>query len=344
MQTLTLTTPDDAHLHLRDGAFLRRTVTDASQRFARAVIMPNLKPPITTVEQALAYRERILAQVPKGHTFQPLMTLYLTDHTTIETIEEAKKSEHIIGCKLYPAGVTTHSDAGVTQLENIYPILEAMEKYDLPLLIHGEVNTHEVDIFEREKVFLDQQLTPILMRFPKLRIVLEHISTKDAVSYVKEAPPNLAATITVHHLLLNRNHLLAGGIHPHYYCLPVVKHRQDQEALLVAATSGHFKFFLGTDSAPHTISTKENACGCAGIYTAHAALELYAEVFEQAGALDKLEAFSSHFAADFYGLARNQSQIHLIKQPQQIAQTLAFGEEQLVPLRAGDIIQWQIQT
>jgi dihydroorotase len=344
MQTLTLIQPDDWHLHLRDGNRLSRTVADTAQRFARAIIMPNLKPPITSVELAASYRQRILAAVPSGLTFQPLLTLYLTDETSPRLVEQAKTSGFIYAFKLYPAGATTHSAGGVTQIAKIYPVLEAMEKHDLPLLLHGEVTTHDVDIFDREKYFIDQQLIPLLQRFPKLRVVLEHISTQEAVEIIKTTAHPLAATITAHHLLLNRNQLLTGGIRPHLYCMPILKSQRHQAAVLQAAISGNPKFFLGTDSAPHPKTDKETALGCAGIYTAHAAIELYAEVFEQANALDKLEAFASFFGADFYQLPRNQNTITLRKITWQVPPILTFGQEQLAPLRGGEYIHWKIAT
>ncbi len=340
MQQITLIKPDDAHLHLRDGIYLKTTVADAARQFARAIIMPNLKPPLTTLQQVLDYRERIIKMIPRGKIFQPLLTLYLTDTLSPQVIETAKHSG-VIGVKLYPAGVTTHSEAGVSDLEKVYPALEVMQECELPLLIHGESNNPHIDIFDREKYFLEQMHT-LMERFPQLRMIMEHITTEDAVKFVALAPKNVAATITVHHLLLNRNDLLAGGIKPHYYCLPVLKRHRHQLALIAAATSGNKKFFLGTDSAPHALATKENACGCAGIYSAHAALELYAQVFESAGSLDKLEGFASFNAADFYGLPRNSELVTLIKKPWLIPQTLAFGEERLVPLRAGEMAEWQL--
>jgi dihydroorotase len=342
MQKITLIKPDDAHLHLRDGPYLRTTVRDAARLFARAIIMPNLKPPVTTLRQVLEYRERIVAVIPAGLAFQPLMTLYLTDTMTAQMVAEAKASGVVSGVKLYPAGVTTHSEAGVSSLEQVYPVLEAMQNHDLPLLIHGESNDATVDIFDREKYFLEQ-LDQLIQRFPGLRVVLEHITTEDAVKFVMMAPTSkLVATITVHHLLLNRNDLLAGGIRPHHYCLPVLKRKEHQLALNAAATSGNPRFFLGTDSAPHAIGTKESACGCAGIYSAHAALELYAQVFEAAGVLDRLQGFASHYAADFYGLPRNSETVTLIKKPWRVPDTLPFGEEKLVPLWAGEMVQWQV--
>lgn len=342
MQKLTITRPDDWHLHLRDDKALATTVPDAAKRFARAIVMPNLNPPITHTNEAIAYRARIKSAIPSGLSFEPLMTLYLTDHTNKNILCEAKNSGFIKGCKLYPAGATTHSHAGVTEIKKIYPALEIMQEQNLVLMIHGEVTTHEIDIFDREKHFIDQSLTQLVKDFPQLRIVLEHITTQDAVEFVKAGSANLAATITAHHLLLNRNHLLAGGIRPHFYCLPVVKRRHHQQALIAAAISGNSKFFLGTDSAPHAQYKKENACGCAGIYTAHAAIELYAEVFEQASALPKLEAFASWHGADFYQLPRNTSTITLEKKPWQVPESVVFDDAQLVPFRAGEFIRWQI--
>jgi dihydroorotase len=344
MQTLTLTQPDDWHLHLRDGDHLSRTVADAAQRFARAIVMPNLKPPVTAVELAKRYRQRILAAVPAGQSFEPLMTLYLTDQTTPEEVQQAKTSGFIYGFKLYPAGATTHSSAGVTSSKKLYPVFEALQEHDMPLLVHGEVTTPSVDIFDREKYFLEQELAPLIRDFPQLRIVIEHISTQEAVSFVQAANSYVAATITVHHLLLNRNNLLVSGIRPHLYCLPILKSHAHQEALLQAAISGNPKFFLGTDSAPHAKNDKETACGCAGIYTSHAAIELYAELFEQMNALAKLEAFASFYGADFYRLPRNQGRITLRKTTWQVPSTLAFGQEQLVPLRGGESVHWQLVT
>lgn len=342
MKKLTIIQPDDCHLHLRDGVFLSRTVSDAALRFGRAVIMPNLKPPVTNVTLAAAYRQRILAARPKGSMFEPLMTLYLTDHTTIDDIKAAKASGFIIGCKLYPAGATTNSAAGVTAMEKIYPVLAAMEEVDLPLLIHGEVTHPEIDIFARETAFIEQQLIPLLARFPSLRLVLEHVSSKAGVDWIIAAPKNVAATITSHHLLLNRNDLLAGGLCPHLYCLPILKTLQDQQALVTAAISGNPKFFLGTDSAPHAKINKECACANAGIYTAHAGIELYAEVFSHYNALDKLENFASRFGAEFYRLPLNSRKITLQQQSWQVPAYLNFGDEELVPLRGNEIITWKL--
>lgn len=343
MQQLTLTRPDDWHIHLRDGDYLNTTVPHAARQFGRAIVMPNLRPPVTTTAQAQDYRQRILAAAPRGARFEPLMTLYLTDNTPPEEIRRAKQSGIVHGVKLYPAGATTNSDAGVTALERCYPALAAMEEVGLPLLVHGEVTAAHIDIFDRERIFIEQNLRPLTARFSALKVVFEHITTRDAVSFVLGASANIAATITAHHLLLNRNDLLAGGIRPHYYCLPVLKREDDRAALLRAATSGNPKFFLGTDSAPHSRATKEAACGCAGTYTAHAALEFYAEAFEQTGALDKLEGFASFHGADFYGLPRNQEQVTLIKQEQEIPDSYVFGGETVVPLRASGKTAWRLQ-
>ncbi|PSW21126.1 dihydroorotase [Photobacterium sanctipauli] len=342
MTTLTITRPDDWHTHLRDGEVLNDTVRDISRYLGRAIIMPNLVPPVTDTEAALAYRDRILAEKPQGN-FSPLMTLYLTDNTTPEEIRKAKATGHIYAAKLYPAGATTNSDSGVTSIDKLIPTLQAMEEEGMLLLIHGEVTTHDVDIFDREKTFLDTVLAPIVEKMPTLKIVVEHITTKDAVEFVNNAGPNVGATITAHHLMFNRNHMLVGGIRPHYYCLPILKRNIHQQALIEAATSGSPKFFLGTDSAPHAQGRKESACGCAGSYTAHAAIELYAEVFEQAGALDKLEAFASFNGPDFYGLPRNTDTITLTKESWPVPETMSFGNDVVVPIRAGEEIQWQVK-
>lgn len=344
MQTLTLTRPDDWHLHLRDGAALRAVLPDTARQFARAIVMPNLKPPVTTTELARAYRERILAALPAGAVFEPLMTLYLTDRTGPEEITRAKDSGFVHAVKYYPAGATTNSDSGVTKMSNVFPALAAMEECGLPLLVHGEVTDPHVDVFEREKAFIDTQLAPLLLRFPNLRIVFEHITTGDAVKFVLNSGPNIAATITTHHVLYNRNAMFSGGIRPHYYCLPVLKRELHRETLLGAATSGNSKFFLGTDSAPHARNTKEASCGCAGIYTAHAAIELYAEAFERARALDKLEAFASFYGADFYGLPRNTARITLNKESWTVPAELPLGDGTLVPLRAGEEVSWKLQS
>ncbi|MDV5171573.1 dihydroorotase [Photobacterium rosenbergii] len=341
MTTITITRPDDWHLHLRDGDVLNDTVRDTSRYMGRAIIMPNLVPPVTDTEAALAYRDRILAEKPQGN-FSPLMTLYLTDNTTPEEIRKAKATGHIYAAKLYPAGATTNSDSGVTSIDKLIPTLEAMQEEGMLLLIHGEVTTHDVDIFDREKQFLDTVLGPIVEKMPNLKIVVEHITTKDAVEFVTNAGPNVAATITAHHLMFNRNHMLVGGIRPHFYCLPILKRNTHQAALVAAATSGSPKFFLGTDSAPHAQGRKESACGCAGSYTAHAAIELYAEVFEQAGALDKLEAFASFNGPDFYGLPRNADTITLTKENWAVPETMAFGNDVVVPIRAGEEMTWKV--
>ncbi len=344
MDTLTLTRPDDWHLHVRDGAAMRAVVPHSARQFARAIIMPNLRPPLTTTEQALAYRSRILDAVPAGWTFEPLMTLYLTNNTSPDEIVRASESDHVVACKLYPAGATTNADAGVTAIAKIYPVLEAMQRQGLPLLIHGEVTDPAVDVFDREAVFIEQVLTPLAWDFPELKIVLEHITTQDAMDYVRDAPATVAATITAHHLLYNRTAIFQGGIRPHYYCLPILKRERHRQALLQAATSGNPKFFLGTDSAPHPRSGKETACGCAGCYTAHAALELYAEAFAAAGALDRLEAFASFHGADFYGLPRNTGTVTLRRQPMPVPESFPFGVEELVPLRAGELLEWRLAT
>ncbi len=339
--TLRLTAPDDWHIHLRDGEALALTVPHAAQSFERAIIMPNLVPPVMTAEQALAYKSRINAHVPEGEQFEPLMVLYLTDKTDAQTITDAKAAG-VVACKLYPAGATTNSDSGVTALSNIYGALEAMQANDMHLLVHGEVTDSSIDIFDREAQFIETKLIPLRRDFPALKIVLEHITTADAVSYVHENDANLAATITAHHLLYNRNHMLVGGIRPHYYCLPILKRRTHQEALIGAATSGNPKFFLGTDSAPHAQSKKESACGCAGAYTAYAALELYAQAFEDAGALDKLEGFASHFGPDFYGLPRNSRTVTLERKPWQSPAHFDYCGEKIIPIHAGDTLNWRV--
>lgn len=343
MDTLTITRPDDWHVHLRDGEVLPHTVADISRYMGRAIIMPNLVPPVTDTALAMAYRQRILANLATDSHFTPLMTLYLTDNTTPEDIYEAKESGYISAAKLYPAGATTNSSSGVTNINNIYPALKAMQDVGMPLLLHGEVTTSDIDIFDREKVYLETVLTPVVRDFPTLKIVLEHITTADAVEFVTNTGDNVAATITAHHLLFNRNHMLVGGIRPHYYCLPILKRNSHQQALIKAATSGSKKFFLGTDSAPHSVANKETACGCAGAYTSHAAIELYAEVFEQEGALDKLEAFASFNGPDFYGIPRNTDTITLEKSPWQVPQSLPLGDTQVVPIRAGETIHWQVK-
>jgi dihydroorotase len=342
MDTLTITRPDDWHLHLRDGEALRAVLPDTARRFARAIVMPNLKPPVRTVAEAAAYRERILAALPSGMKFEPLMTLYLTDNTTPEEIAKARASGFVHAVKYYPAGATTNSDFGVTAVDKAYPALEAMAEHGLPLLVHGEVTDPEVDVFDREAVFIERVLVPVLKRFPKLKLVLEHTTTRDGIEFVKAQPANVAATLTAHHLLYNRNAMFKGGIRPHYYCLPVLKRETHRQALVEAAISGSPKFFLGTDSAPHGKTTKECACGCAGMYTAHAGIELYAEVFEAAGALDRLEAFASFHGPDFYDLPRNAEQITLKKQAWSGPDGIPFGTDSLVPLRAGEPIAWQL--
>ncbi len=343
MQTLSIIRPDDWHLHLRDGAALRTTVADAARRFGRAIVMPNLRPPVTTVALADEYRQRILAKLPEGLKFEPLMTLYLTDKTAPDEIDRAVDSGFVRAVKLYPAGATTNSDAGVTAIEKVYPVLERMQKLGLALCVHGEVTHADVDVFDREREFIDRVLAPLAQAFPGLRTVFEHITTREAAQYVSEAGPNVAATITAHHLLMNRNHMLVGGIRPHHYCLPVLKRETHRQALLAAATSDCPRFFLGTDSAPHAQSTKETACGCAGCYTEHAAIELYAEAFESVGALDRLEAFASFNGADWYGLPRNRDRITLVKDAWTVPATLDYlPDDPIVPLRAGETIAWRL--
>jgi len=339
---ITLTRPDDWHLHLRDGPAMASVLPHSAARFARAIVMPNLKPPVTTTEQALAYRERILAALPEGARFDPLMTLYLTDNLAPQEIRQAQASGAVLAAKLYPAGATTNSDSGVTRLEHVYPALEAMQAVDMPLLVHAEVTDTAVDIFDRERAFIDRSLSRIVEDFPQLRVVFEHITTRDAADFVLQASDRIGATITAHHLLYNRNAMLAGGIRPHYYCLPVLKREEHRQALVQAATGGNPRFFLGTDSAPHPLTAKECACGCAGSYTAFAAIELYAEVFEQAGALERLEAFAAFHGADFYRLPRNEAKIRLIKQPWTAPEGYDFGEGRVVPLRAGEPIGWRL--
>jgi dihydroorotase len=339
---LTITRPDDWHLHLRDGDHMRAVLRDTVRRFGRAIVMPNLKPPITTTAAAVGYRDRIIAAVPASEQFKPLMTLYLTDNTPPEEIARAKASGAVHAVKYYPAGATTNSDSGVTDLARCDAVLEVMSAHGMPLLVHGEVTDPAVDIFDRERVFLERILTPLAERFPQLKIVVEHITTREAAQFVREASGNIAATITAHHLLLNRNALFSGGIRPHYYCLPVIKRETHREALIEAAISGSPKFFLGTDSAPHARHTKEAACGCAGVYTAHAGIELYAEAFDQAGALGRLENFASRYGADFYGLPCNLSRITLEKSDVAIPEALPFGGDKLVPFRAGEAVAWRI--
>ena len=341
-QTLTLIRPDDWHLHLRDGDQLQSLVPFTARQVARAIVMPNLKPPVTTVAAARAYRERILRAVPAGCTFEPLMTLYLTDTTAPAELREARASGFIVGAKLYPAGATTHSDAGVTSIEKIYPALEEMQRCGLVLQVHGEVTDGDVDVFDRERAFIDRVLSQVVQRFPSLKVVFEHVTTREAVQFVLAAREGVAATITPQHLLLNRNALFQGGIRPHHYCLPVLKREHDRAALIEAATSDSARFFLGTDSAPHAKHTKETACGCAGIFSAHAAIELYAEAFERAGRLDRLQAFASERGPDFYGLPRNQGTITLRREAWTPPASYPLAEHELVPFRAGESIVWKM--
>ena len=342
MNSITLIRPDDWHLHVRDGEVLNDIIPHTAARFGRAIIMPNLKPPITTTEQAVAYQQRIQAAVPSGIKFTPLMTLYLTDNMRASEIAAAKQSGIVHAVKYYPAGATTNSDAGVTDLKKTYAALESLQQHGMPLLIHGEVTTPEIDVFDREAVFIDSVLQPLLKDFPELKVVLEHITTAQAVDFIQSTSKNIAATITPQHLLFNRNDIFKGGIRPHYYCLPILKREQHREALVKAATSGNPKFFLGTDSAPHSQTAKQNACGCAGIYSAHAAIELYAEAFEKNNALDKLEGFASIYGADYYQLPLNSDKITLIKEPWQIPQHYQFGNNTLIPLKAGEMMQWKL--
>lgn len=339
---LTLIRPDDWHLHLRDGDGLKAVLPDTARQFARAIVMPNLRPPVTTAEAALAYYQRIQQALPLGLVFEPLMTLYLTDNTPAQEIAAARASGIVHAVKLYPAGATTNSDSGVTSLYKCASALAEMEKQGMPLLIHGEVTDGDVDVFDREKVFIERHLQPLLKNFPGLKVVFEHITTQDAAEFVAAGPANLAATITAHHLLMNRNAMFTGGIRPHHYCLPVLKRETHRQALLKAATSDSGKFFLGTDSAPHPKSAKEASCGCAGMYTAHAAIELYAEAFEEAGALDKLEGFASFYGPDFYNLPRNTDKITLRKENWLVAESIPFAGDVLVPLRAGQTVAWKL--
>ena len=341
MNSITITCPDDWHLHVRDNEYLANVVPHTAATFSRAIIMPNLKPPVTNVEQAMAYRERILASISKDSVFNPLMVLYLTNNTSAEDIVAAHNNANVHAVKYYPAGATTNSDAGVTDIKNAYTALEKMEELGVPLLVHGEVTDQTVDVFDREQVFIDTVLKPLLNDFPKLKVVLEHITTKHAVEFVTQASNNIAATITAHHLLFNRNVMFKGGMNPHYYCLPILKREVHRQALISAATSGNKKFFLGTDSAPHAQDNKETSCGCAGIYSAHAAIELYAEVFDDADALDKLEGFASFYGADFYGLPRNTDTITLEKTDWQVPDFYSFAQQKLIPLRAGEVIHWK---
>lgn len=340
-QTLTITRPDDWHLHVRDGAAMASVVPHSAAQFGRALIMPNLKPPVTTAALAAAYRERILAAVPKGRSFQPLMSLYLTDKLAPEEIGRARAAG-VVAVKLYPAGATTNSDAGVTDIRKTYRTLEAMQREGVLLLVHGEVTDPSVDIFDREAVFLETQLKPLRRDFPELKIVVEHMTTKEAVQYVRDADRFTAGTITAHHLLYNRNAIFTGGIRPHYYCLPVLKREVHRQALVEAATSGSPKFFLGTDSAPHPAILKEHALGCAGCYTALSAMELYAEAFDSVGAIDKLEGFASFHGADFYGLPRNTASLTLKKETWTLPEKVPFGEAELKPLRGGETLAWRV--
>jgi dihydroorotase len=342
MQRISITRPDDWHLHLRDGEHMRAVLKDTARCFARAIVMPNLRPPVTTTSAALAYRDRILGALPGGVRFEPLMTLYLTDNTSPGEIARAKASGAVHAVKYYPAGATTNSDSGVTDLARCYAVLEAMSEHGMPLLLHGEVTDAIVDVFDRERVFLERVLAGLVTRFPRLKIVLEHITTRDAAQFVREAPANVCATITAHHLLLNRNALFVGGIRPHHYCLPVIKREVHREALVEAAVSGSSKFFLGTDSAPHAKHTKETACGCAGVYTAHGAIELYAEAFERANALERLENFAARYGAEFYALPQNGERITLEKTDVRVPDELPYGNDELVPFRAGETLAWRV--
>src|SRR5579859_889698 len=343
MNRVTLTRPDDWHLHLRDDEALKSVLADSARRFGRAIVMPNLKPPVTTVAAAAAYRDRIMAALPSNSEFEPLMTLYLTDNTRPAEIHKAKASGIVSAVKYYPAGATTNSDSGVTDIRKCIDVLQAMAETGMPLLIHGEVTDPLVDVFDREKVFIERTMIALVQQLPGLKMVMEHITTANAVKFVLSAPANLAATITAHHLLMNRNDLFRGGIRPHYYCLPILKREEHRLALVKAATSGNPKFFLGTDSAPHARHTKEAACGCAGIYTAHAGIELYAEAFDAVGSLDKLEAFASFYGADFYGLARNHRQITLVRSAWSVPDEISYGSHTLMPLRSGATVGWKIE-
>ena len=341
---IALTRPDDWHLHLRDGDALATVLPHSARQFARAIVMPNLRPPVTTVAAATAYRARILAALPAGMAFEPLMTLYLTDSTPVDEIRRAVASEFVRAVKLYPAGATTNSDAGVTNLDRCAAVLTEMERSGLPLLVHGEVTDSKIDVFDREKVFIERVLKPLLVRYPGLKVVFEHITTRDAADFVAACGPNIAATITAHHLLYNRNAIFAGGLRPHYYCLPVLKREVHRQALLRAATSGNPRFFLGTDSAPHPRASKEVDCGCAGCYTAHAALELYAEAFDAADALHRLEAFASFNGPDFYGLPRNTGSVTLVREAWRPPAAFAYlGGDTLVPLAAGELLRWKMR-
>ncbi len=344
MDSISLIRPDDFHLHLRDTAALSSVIGDSARQFARAVVMPNLQPPVTNVEQAESYRQRILASLPHDSDFQPLMTLYLTDNTTVEEISRLAEHQHVFAVKYYPVGATTNSDHGVTDLEKVYPILERMSELSVPLLMHGEVTDTDVDIFDRERVFIERVLEPLMHRFTQLRIVFEHITTKDAAEFVQKGPDNLAATLTPQHLIYNRNAIFQNGIRPHNYCSPVLKRELHRNSLLDVIISGHHRFFLGTDSAPHARGDKESACGCAGVYSAHNAIELYAGIFDELGMLDKLEAFASHHGADFYGLPRNTGQITLEKADWTIPASLDFADSEIIPFKAGELCHWKLVT
>ncbi|HMN63822.1 MAG TPA: dihydroorotase [Burkholderiaceae bacterium] len=342
MDSISLTRPDDWHLHLRDGEAMRAVVGASAAQFARAIVMPNLRPPVATVGQALAYRQRIVDALPAGAAFEPLMTLYLTDNTSADEIRRATDSGRVVAVKLYPAGATTNSDAGVTDLRRTWPVLDAMQRCGMPLLVHGEVTDPQVDVFDREAVFIDTVLDPLRRDFPGLRVVFEHITTRQAAQYVAQAGATLAATITAHHLLYNRNAIFAGGLRPHWYCLPVLKREEHRRALLEAATGGNARFFLGTDSAPHAARLKEHAAACAGCYTAPHAIELYASAFEQMGALDRLEAFASFNGPDFYGLPRNSGRITLRREAWTVPESLPFGADRIVPLAGGEALAWKL--
>jgi dihydroorotase len=343
MNRLTIIKPDDWHLHLRDGEAMKAVLADSAKRFGRAIVMPNLRPPVTTVAQAREYRGRILAALPPRSDFEPFMTLYLTDNTSATEIHKAKASDFVKAVKYYPAGATTNSDQGVTDVRRCRVAMKAMVETGMPLLVHGEATDPRVDVFDREKAFIEETMMPLTQQFPALRIVMEHITTATAVKFVLSAPDNVAATITAHHLLMSRNDMFRGGIHPHLYCLPILKREEHRLALIKAATSGNPKFFLGTDSAPHARHTKETACGCAGIYTAHAGIELYAEVFDAVGRLDKLEAFSSVNGANFYGVEQNRTAITLVRSAWIVPEEIPYGGEVLVPLRAGASVAWKIE-
>lgn len=342
MNKISITRPDDWHLHLRDGDALKAVLPDTAFRFARAIVMPNLRPPVNSMALAAEYRQRILDALPPGANFEPLMTIYLTDNTSADEISKAKASGFVHGVKLYPAGATTNSDSGVTSLKACGNALEAMQKYGMPLLVHAEVTDVDVDVFDRERVFIERHMKTLLASYPELKVVFEHITTKDAADFVASAPDNVAATITPHHLLMNRNAMFNGGIRPHHYCLPILKREEHRLALVKVATSGSPKFFLGTDSAPHARSAKEAACGCAGIYSAHAGIELYAEAFDAVNSLDKLEGFSSFYGADFYGLPRNTDKITLLRESWTVPESIVYADDALVPLRAGQTVAWKI--